>query len=115
MKENEDTAASPGLTRPMADPQEYTITHPQAIVNGILKGSYYGTISDQISVTCRGPEGQKTRLRTVLDYKDEVGSALYTRLPGTCRLNPSRALAPVNMADVRSLSPFQTYRIAVRP
>lgn len=52
--------------------QEYTITHPQASVNGILKGAYYGTISDQISVTCKGPEGQKTRLRAVLDYKDEV-------------------------------------------
>jgi hypothetical protein len=52
--------------------QEYQITHPSAQVNGIIKGAYYGTISDQISVTCRGGDG-KVKLRTLLDYKDEVG------------------------------------------
>jgi hypothetical protein len=51
--------------------EEYQITHPEAQVNGILKGSYYGTMSDQISVTVRGGEG-KTRLRVLIDYKDEV-------------------------------------------
>lgn len=53
--------------------QEYQITHPQACVNGILKGAYYGTISDQISVTCSGGAEGKTKLRAILDYKDEVG------------------------------------------
>lgn len=52
-------------------PQEYRISHPSAQVNGILKGSYYGTISDQISITCHGTEGQ-TKLRALVDYKDEV-------------------------------------------
>ncbi|ORX35858.1 hypothetical protein BD324DRAFT_629290 [Kockovaella imperatae] len=51
--------------------EEYHITHPAAQVNGILKGSYYGTISDQISITCSGGDNKKTKLRAVLDYKDE--------------------------------------------
>lgn len=54
--------------------QEYQITHPQAQVNGILKGAFYGTISDQISITCRGGTDTKGKgkLRALLDYKDEV-------------------------------------------
>ncbi|WWD08261.1 hypothetical protein V865_006372 [Kwoniella europaea PYCC6329] len=51
--------------------EEYQITHPSASVNGILKGSYYGTISDQIQITCRGGEEGKTKLRALIDYKDE--------------------------------------------
>lgn len=60
--------------------QEYQIGLPSAAVNGILKGVYYGTISDQISVTCRGGEG-KTKYRALLDYKEEVcRTALRGRL-----------------------------------
>lgn len=51
--------------------QEYRISHPGAQVNGILKGAYYGTISDQISITCTGGQGDE-KLRTLIDYKDEV-------------------------------------------
>lgn len=53
--------------------EEYQITHPDAQVNGILKGAYYGTMSDSISVTCRGGggEGNLTRLRTLVEYKEE--------------------------------------------
>ncbi|WVQ98380.1 hypothetical protein IAU59_005503 [Kwoniella sp. CBS 9459] len=51
--------------------EEYQITHPSASVNGILKGSYYGTISDQIQVTCRGGEKSQTKYRALIDYKDE--------------------------------------------
>ncbi|KAK1921849.1 hypothetical protein DB88DRAFT_499401 [Papiliotrema laurentii] len=51
--------------------EEYRISHPFAQVNGILKGAYYGTISDQISVTCMGGEPSKTKLRALIDYKDE--------------------------------------------
>ena len=43
-----------------------------AQVNGIVRGAYYGTISDQTSVTCRGGAEGKTKLRAILDYKDEV-------------------------------------------
>jgi hypothetical protein len=58
--------------------QQYRITHPQACVNGILKGSYYGTISDQISVTCSGGSSVPTKLRAILDYKDEVRKFNHT-------------------------------------
>ncbi|KAK8847695.1 hypothetical protein IAR55_005554 [Kwoniella newhampshirensis] len=51
--------------------EEYQITHPAAAVNGILKGSYYGTISDQIQITCREGEKSTTKLRALIDYKDE--------------------------------------------
>ncbi|WVQ81738.1 hypothetical protein IAT38_003863 [Cryptococcus sp. DSM 104549] len=51
--------------------EEYQITHPSAAVNGILKGSYYGTISDAVQITARGGEQSKTKLRALLDYKDE--------------------------------------------
>jgi hypothetical protein len=47
-------------------------------VNGILKGSYYGTISDQISVTCSGGSSVPTKLRAILDYKDEVRKFNHT-------------------------------------
>ncbi|KAL1407285.1 hypothetical protein Q8F55_006706 [Vanrija albida] len=50
--------------------EEYQITHPEAQVNGILKGAYYGTMSDQVAVTVRGGDGA-TKLRVLLDYKDE--------------------------------------------
>ena len=72
--------------------EEYQITHPMAQVNGILKGAYYGTISDQISITCRGGESSQTKLRTILDYKDEswlgkprflLDGVIYRYTPGT--------------------------------
>lgn len=37
-----------------------------------MKGSYYGTISDQIAITCTGGESSATKLRALIDYKDEV-------------------------------------------
>ncbi|RXK35211.1 hypothetical protein M231_07545 [Tremella mesenterica] len=72
--------------------EEYQISHPSAQVNGILKGSYYGTISDQISITCRGGEPTKTKLRALIDYKDEswlgrprfmLDGIIYRYTPGT--------------------------------
>lgn len=39
-------------------------------MNGILKGSYYGTMSDIVSVTVRGG-ASKTKLRTLIEYKEE--------------------------------------------
>jgi hypothetical protein len=58
-----------------------------------LRGSYYGTISDQISITCRNAteKSSGTRLRTLLDYKDEswigkprflVDGIIYRYTPG---------------------------------
>lgn len=56
--------------------QEYQIGLPSAAVNGILKGVYYGTISDQIDVTCRGGSGG-TKYRALLDYKEEVSPPFH--------------------------------------
>lgn len=39
-------------------------------MNGILKGSYYGTMSDVVSVTVRGGQSG-TKLRTLIEYKEE--------------------------------------------
>ncbi|GHJ83931.1 hypothetical protein NliqN6_0333 [Naganishia liquefaciens] len=50
--------------------EEYQLTHPTAQVNGIIKGSFYGTISDNVLVTCRGARPGK-KLKTIIEYKDE--------------------------------------------
>ncbi len=59
------SAPSPGAG------EEYQITHPLAQVNGLLKGSYYGTVSDKVYVTCRAGKGA-VKYRTIIEYKDEV-------------------------------------------
>lgn len=57
--------------------EEYQITHPTASLNGLLRGSLWVAICDQLYVTCRGGkrEGSETddgkRLRTIVEYKDE--------------------------------------------
>lgn len=60
-----------------ASGEEYQITHPSASINGLLRGSLWVAICDNLYVTCRGgkrdkPEGDDgTRLRAVIEYKDE--------------------------------------------
>ncbi|KAJ9103831.1 hypothetical protein QFC21_002293 [Naganishia friedmannii] len=51
--------------------EEYQVTHPIAQVNGILKGTFYGTIGDKITVTCRGGKPGKTKLKAIIEYRDE--------------------------------------------
>ncbi|KAJ9121083.1 hypothetical protein QFC24_005064 [Naganishia onofrii] len=51
--------------------EEYQITHPIAQVNGILKGTFYGTIGDKITVTCRGGKPGKPKLKAIIEYRDE--------------------------------------------
>jgi hypothetical protein len=59
-----------------ADGEEYQITHPTASLNGLLRGSLWVAICDTIYVTCRGgkrgEDDNGTRLRSVIEYKDEV-------------------------------------------
>jgi hypothetical protein len=51
--------------------ETYQITHPVASVNGILRGSFYVTVSDSIIITCTGGKhGQ--RFRAISEYKEEV-------------------------------------------
>lgn len=51
--------------------ERYRITHPTASVNGILRGSFYVTVSESTIITCTGGRhGQK--FRAILEYKEEV-------------------------------------------
>ena len=51
--------------------ETYKITHPVACVNGIIRGSFYVTVSDSIIITCTGGKhGQ--RFRAISEYKEEV-------------------------------------------
>lgn len=54
--------------------EQYQITHPTAMVNGLLRGSFYATIGDSTVVTCSGIEFEKgkERLKAVIEYKEEV-------------------------------------------
>ena len=61
--------------------ERYHITHPPAHVNGILRGSFYITVSESTVVSCAGgpgwtipggrDKGKKVGLRTVIDFKEE--------------------------------------------
>ena len=54
--------------------EQYKITHPVANVNGMLRGSFYVTVSDSTIITCEregDPEGKEV-LRAVLEFKEEV-------------------------------------------
>ncbi|KAF8237388.1 hypothetical protein L208DRAFT_1247942 [Tricholoma matsutake] len=58
--------------------ETYQITHPVASVNGILRGSFYVTVSDSVVVTCMAEKhGQK--FRAISEYKEEswLGRARY--------------------------------------
>ena len=55
--------------------EQYHITHPTAMVNGMLRGNFYATISESTIITCSGIAGDEKgqeRLRAILEYKDEV-------------------------------------------
>lgn len=55
--------------------EQYQITHPVAMVNGMLRGSFYVTVGESTIITCEGLNGPvegKERLRAIIEYKDEV-------------------------------------------
>ncbi|ESK87670.1 oxysterol binding protein [Moniliophthora roreri MCA 2997] len=47
----------------------YRIMHPTASVNGLLRGSFYVTVSESMIITCTGSRGK--HFRAVLEYKEE--------------------------------------------
>ncbi len=61
------TAPNPGAG------ESYHISQPTAQVNGLLKGQYYGTISDKIMVTQKGGKPGR-KYRAIIEYRDEVSS-----------------------------------------
>ena len=54
--------------------EQYKITHPIAYVNGMLRGSFYVTVSESIIITCEkeGATDGQEMLRTVVEIKEEV-------------------------------------------
>lgn len=59
--------------------ETYQVTHPAAYVNGVLRGSFYVTVSDCTIITCEGGQpGEK--LRTIIEYKEEVRIAFFPML-----------------------------------
>ncbi|KAF4616483.1 hypothetical protein D9613_008697 [Agrocybe pediades] len=58
------------LTGGPGEGEKYHITHPVASVNGILRGSFYVTVSESTIITCEGGKpGHK--FRTIIEYKEE--------------------------------------------
>jgi oxysterol-binding protein-related protein 9/10/11 len=59
----------------------YHATHPQAVVNGMLRGNLWLSMCESTIITCSGGAGLQdgSRLRTIIDYKDEswIGKAQY--------------------------------------
>lgn len=55
--------------------EQYQITHPTAMVQGLLRGNFYVTVTESTIITCAGIGGEgkgKDRLRAILEYRDEV-------------------------------------------
>ncbi|KAJ6469431.1 hypothetical protein C8R45DRAFT_908853 [Mycena sanguinolenta] len=50
--------------------EQYNITHPIAFVNGLLRGSFYATISESTIISCTSTAG-KQRFRAIIEYKEE--------------------------------------------
>lgn len=50
------------------------MTHPSAVVNGLLRGSLYVTVSESTIITCTGGKGvgDGEQLRAIIEYKEEV-------------------------------------------
>ncbi|KAF8605654.1 hypothetical protein BDV93DRAFT_438431 [Ceratobasidium sp. AG-I] len=65
------------LTKGAGNGEVYRITHPAANVNGVLRGQFYATMSDNTVITCDRPG--KDSLRTVIEYKEEswLGKAQF--------------------------------------
>lgn len=57
----------------------YQVTHPTAMVNGLLRGNFYVTVGESTIITCSGAEGVQEgteRLRVIIEYKEEVRHVL---------------------------------------
>ena len=71
--------------------ETYRVTHPVGSVNGILRGSFYITMSEATIIECSGgSDGEK--LRAVIEYKEEswlgrahflVEGVIHTYTPGS--------------------------------
>ncbi|CAG8522639.1 2016_t:CDS:2 [Ambispora leptoticha] len=62
------------LTLEKRDNEEYLMTHPNALIQGWLKGSLYVVVCEASIITC-----PKTKLKAILEYKEErwLGKARF--------------------------------------
>jgi hypothetical protein len=61
------------ITGGAGEGEQYRVTHPIAGVNGILRGSFYATVSGSTIITCTGGKhGHGEKYRAILEYKEEV-------------------------------------------
>ncbi|KZT70421.1 hypothetical protein DAEQUDRAFT_725323 [Daedalea quercina L-15889] len=58
------------LTGGPGEGETYRITHPVGSVNGILRGSFYITMSEATIIECSGGRDEE-KLRAVIEYKEE--------------------------------------------
>ncbi|KAK0204248.1 hypothetical protein DFS33DRAFT_1275294 [Desarmillaria ectypa] len=66
--------------------EQYQVTHPVASVNGLLRGSFYVTVTDTTIITCTGGK-HGPKFRAIIEYKEEswLGKARF-RLEGIIHL-----------------------------
>ncbi|KAG7529415.1 hypothetical protein FFLO_05687 [Filobasidium floriforme] len=90
-------SANQGLFIKLSDPspgagETYQITHPIAQVNGIMRGQYYGTISDKTVITCTSDK-PGLRLKAITEYKDEswLGKPKFALEGIVFQYDPSKA------------------------
>jgi hypothetical protein len=86
--------------------ETYHITHPTAAVNGLLRGSPYVAIGESTVVSCAGgADGSK--LRAILEYKEEVGAIDVPRISPLMR---SRSLGSAGPCTTSRASYSRTRR-----
>ncbi|KIY61090.1 hypothetical protein CYLTODRAFT_427684 [Cylindrobasidium torrendii FP15055 ss-10] len=84
--------------------ENYQITNPVPSVNGILKGSFYITVSDRAIITVTGGKAGP-KFRSVIEYKEEswLGRARY-RLEGVIHLvHESEAEAAAEWVNIKDI------------
>ena len=65
------------ITLANRDNEEYKLTHPEAYLNGLYRGSLYVSVSDTCFITC-----PKTRLKAILTYPEEGWTKVQNKVSG---------------------------------
>lgn len=64
--------------------EEYKLTHPEAYLNGLYRGSLYVSVSDTCFITC-----PKTGLKAILTYPEEGWTKVQNKVTGiVCKYDP---------------------------
>ncbi|KAF8317153.1 hypothetical protein DL93DRAFT_2125174 [Clavulina sp. PMI_390] len=67
------------LTSGPGQGEKYNVTHPMAVVTGLLRGSPYVTMTDSTYITATPAPGETRHLRAIIEYKEEswIGRAQF--------------------------------------